>query len=116
MANVTDLFKGQKINKLKTGAITAHVNNLIKTDADFKAKFQSDPVGVLSQFGLSRKESASLILSTINNEQKLGLAGITDCCCTASITGSCGCDANSNFWKALPSINDTKAWSKLAGK
>jgi len=115
MANIIDLFKGLKINKLKTGAIVAHINNLISSDQHFKAKYQHDPVGVLVQFGLSRKLSAALVLETMKNQQgSKGIAGaaagITDCCCTGSITISCG----DSFYDKMPRIDDIKGWSKIA--
>jgi len=61
MADVTDLFKGQKFNKMQVGAIVSHVNHLIQNDEDFEELFYSDPVGTLTQFGLTRKISTYLI-------------------------------------------------------
>lgn len=109
-ANVQSLFKNQKINRLQTGAIVAHVNNLAATDKYFKEKLKSDPVGTLVQFGLDRKLAAGLIAETIQNKGNEVAGKVTDCCCTGSVTISCGAD----FYKDLPAINDIKAWSRLA--
>ena len=111
--DVTHVFKNLRINRLQTGVITAHINNLVKTDKHFKEKLQSDPIGVLVQFGLNRKLATSLIAETISNKGgKIGSAKITDCCCTSSVTFSCGAD----FYDNLPKISDALAWSKLALK
>lgn len=109
-ASVKELFKNPKINRLQTGAIVAHVNNLAATDKYFKAKLQKEPVETLVQFGLDRKLAAGLIAETIQNKANEVAGMITDCCCTGSITISCG----AQFYKDLPAINDIKAWSKLA--
>lgn len=109
-ASVNELFKSQKINRLQTGAIVAHVNNLVATDKYFKEKLQKEPVDTLVQFGLDRKLAAGLIAETIQNKAGEAAAKITDCCCTGSVTISCGAE----FYKSLPAINDIKAWSKLA--
>lgn len=115
MSSLINLFKGQEINKLQTGAIAAHVNNLITTDNHFKDKFQSDPVGVLVSFGMNKSLAAGIILETIKNQDqtgsaKAGITDITDCCCTGSITINCGKD----FYANMPKIDDVDSWSKLA--
>jgi len=72
MADVTDLFKSQKINMVKVGSIAAQVNNLISNDENFEALFQSEPIECLMQFGLTRK-IATYMLAEVKLAKELTL-------------------------------------------
>lgn len=102
-----------KINKLQTQAITAHVRNLLTNDPDFQESFKKNPIGMLTQFGLSSKLAAGILAESKAKAVGGGIAAsakITDCCCSSSVTGSCGIE----FWDSLPAINEIEKWQVLS--
>ncbi|RPD44129.1 hypothetical protein DNI29_22285 [Hymenobacter sediminis] len=105
-----------KINKLQTQAITAHVRNLLANDPDFQESFKKNPIGMLTQFGLSAKLAAGIMAESKAKVVGVGrgeaAAKITDCCCSSSVTVSCGAD----FWDSLPAINEIEKWQVLSVK
>jgi len=99
-----------KKDVIKMYAMTAHLRSLIKQDKLFKKNFQKDPVGMLEEFGLSRKQAVNIIANDIGVKVASDWCICTGCCCT----GCCISSKSVISTRVLPAISDAAGWKKLS--
>lgn len=109
-----------RMNPIQAQVVLKHLRTEVKENKEFAQVVEQDPIGVLTQFGFSKRAAAALIAQEIGLGNKLGVTDITSCCLT-NITTCCVSSKQifdkSIELKNLPDVNDTAAWkSLLAGR
>ena len=105
-----------KMNPLQAQVIMRHLRTEVKDDPTFAKTVSTDPIGVFTQFGFSRKAAAAMIAQEIGLGKSMGITDITTCCATNITT--CCVSSKKIFdqaidLKALPDVNNTAAWRTL---